>query len=111
MAAVALSGNPAARRGLRETLGRAEHFHRAVFRPLTRLGAARGRHIRDAVLALSIRQFRIGIRLVGGAVAVWRRDRTNRRMALGRRLKPAVMCFAGRIHLDVSRVWPYTALP
>src|SRR5882724_2377033 len=87
MAAVALPGNPAARRGLRETLGRAEHFHRTVFRTVARLGAARGRHLRDAVLALSIRQFRIGIRLVGGAVAVRRRDRANRRMALGRGLK------------------------
>ena len=43
----------AARRGLCEELGRAEHFHRAVFRTAAGLGAARRRHIRDAVLAIS----------------------------------------------------------
>jgi len=42
VAAVALSRNPAARRSLRKGLGRAEHFHRPVFRAAARLGAAGG---------------------------------------------------------------------
>src|SRR6202011_1998419 len=86
-AAVPLPGNPAARRSLCERLGRTEHLHRTIFRTAAGLGAAGGRDIRDAVLALSNRQFRIRAGLVGGAAAVRRRDRANRRMAVAHRLK------------------------
>ena len=50
-------------------------FHRAVFRPLARLGAAGGGHFRDALLAVSSRQFGLRAGLGGGAFAVRRRDR------------------------------------
>src|ERR1035437_4466089 len=89
VAAVALSGDPAAWRSLCEELGRAEHFHRAVFRTAAALGAARCRDIRDAILAFSIRQFLLGAGVVGGALAVRRRDRANRRMAVAYCLKLA----------------------
>ena len=58
------------------------------FRTAAGLGAAGGRDIRDAVLALSNRQFRLGAGMVGGAAAVRRRDRANRRMAVAHGLKP-----------------------
>src|SRR6267142_1922620 len=58
----------------------AEYFHRTIFRTPARLRAARRRDFRDAVLALSDRQFRIRTGLVGGTIAVWRRHRANRRM-------------------------------
>src|SRR3984957_12293153 len=68
-------------------MGRAEHFHRTVFRTPARLGAAGGRNFRDAVLELSGREFRVGAGVGGGAVAVRRRDRADRRMAVAHGLK------------------------
>ena len=59
------------------------------FGPLRASVPLAGRDIRDAVLAFSNRQFRIGAGLVGGAAAVRRRDRANRRMAVARGLKPS----------------------
>src|SRR3984957_8724991 len=68
-------------------MGRAEHFHRTVFRTPARLGASGGRDFRDAVLELSGREFRVGAGVGGGAVAVRRRDRADRRMAVAHGLK------------------------
>ena len=61
-----------------------QHLHRPVFRTAARLGAARRRHFRDAVLAVPDRQFRLGAGLVGGAAAVRRRDGADHRMAVAR---------------------------
>ena len=60
------------------------------FGPLAGLGAARRRDFRDAVLAVSDREFFLRAGLVGGAAAVRRRDGAYRRMAVagGLRLKP-----------------------
>ena len=68
-------------------LGRAQHFHRAVFRTAARLGAVGGRDFRDAVLAVSDREFHLGAGVVGGVAAVWRRDGANRGMAVARGLR------------------------
>src|SRR5205814_1682119 len=76
------SGHPAARRSLREEMGSAVDFHRTVFRTAAGLGAARRRHLRDVVLAVPDRQFRLGAGVVGSAFAVWRRDGEDRRMAV-----------------------------
>jgi membrane protein YqaA with SNARE-associated domain len=55
-----------------------------------------GRDFRDAVLALSGRQFRIRAGLVGGAAAVRRRDRPDRRMAVAHGLnRPSGISRAG----------------
>ena len=64
------------------------------FGPLAGLGAACGRNIRDAVLAFSDRQFRIGIGLVGGAAVVRRRACQDRGMALARCLKRPLLATA-----------------
>jgi hypothetical protein len=52
--------------------GMPRNFHRAVFRTVARGGAPGRRHFRDAVLALSTRQFYLGLR-VGGHTAHDRR--------------------------------------
>ena len=70
-------------------MGRAEHFHRPVFRTVAGLGAARCRHFRDAVLEVSGRQFRLGADLGGGPSAVRRRHRADRRMAVAEGVIPA----------------------
>src|ERR1700692_2142732 len=69
-------------------MGRAQHFHRTIFRAAAGLGAACRRDIRDVVLALSNRQLGIGYGLVGSTPAVRRRNRPNRRMAVAHRLRP-----------------------
>jgi len=43
--------------------GRGGHFHRALLRSAACRRAAGGGHFRDAVLAFSIRQFHLGLRL------------------------------------------------
>src|SRR4051812_1859143 len=63
-------------------MGRAVDFHRPVLRTVAGLGAARRRHLRDVVLAVPDRQFRLGAGVVGSALAVRRRDRAGRRMAV-----------------------------
>ena len=65
VAAVALSRDPAARRGVRAKMGRALDLHRPLLRPAAGLGAARRRHFRDVLLAVPDRQFRLGAGLVG----------------------------------------------
>jgi len=62
-------------------------FHRTVFRSAAGLGAACRRHFRNAVLAVSNREFHVSAGLVGGLAAVRRRDRVHPRMAVAHRLK------------------------
>ena len=57
-----------------KTWGVARHIYRPLLRTLARLGAADRRHIRDAVLALPVRQFHLGLRVGGGAAHARRRD-------------------------------------
>src|SRR4029077_12762498 len=77
MAALAPSGDDSARGGLHEEIGRARHFHRAVFRTAARGRAPDRRDFRNAVLALSIREFYLGLR-VGRHIAHHRRRDLNR---------------------------------
>ena len=58
-----------------------------IFRTAAGLGAAGGRDLRDVVLAISNRQFRLRAGMVGGAAVVRRRDRADRRMAVAGGLK------------------------
>ena len=67
LAAVAASGPDPEGRSLHQEMGRARHLHRALLRAAARLGAAGRRHFRDAVLALSVRELHLGLRLGGGA--------------------------------------------
>ena len=79
MAAVAPPDAHSTRRAVREKVGRARHFHRPLFRAAARLGAARGRHFRNAVLALSSRQLRIGFFMGSGTASGWRRHHADGR--------------------------------
>jgi hypothetical protein len=74
--------DPAARRGVREKMGRALDLHRSFLRAAARLGAARRRHFRDVLLAVPDRQFCLRADLVGSAAAGRRRDGETRRMAV-----------------------------
>ena len=53
-------------RNASSAVGCAEHFHRPLFRTAARIRAACGRHFRDAVLAVSVRQFHLGVPMGGG---------------------------------------------
>ena len=65
-------------RGLHQEMGRARHLHRTLLRAAARLGAADRRHFRDAVLALPVREFHLGLRVGGGAAD----HRRHRRQAI-----------------------------
>ena len=65
-----------------QEMGRALDLHRPFLRAAAGLGAARGRHFRDVLLAVPDRQFRLGAGLVGRPAAGRRRDGEDRRMAV-----------------------------
>jgi hypothetical protein len=73
LAAVAPPRPAAARRALHDALGRARHLHRAFLRTAAGLRAAGRRHPGDALLAVSARQFHLGLRLGLGAAEARRR--------------------------------------
>ena len=60
-------------RGLHPEVGRVRDLHRPLLRAAARVGAARRRRVRDAVLAFPGRQFHLGVRLGRGAADARRR--------------------------------------
>jgi hypothetical protein len=81
--ALAPSRPDPARRALHDEMGHPGHFHRTVFRTATRLSAAGGRDFRDAVLAFSVCQFHLGLRVGRGATHDRRCDFDGGEMDLG----------------------------
>ena len=73
---------------LREEMGHSRHFHRPLLRAVARLGAAGRRHFRNALLALPVRQFLLGLRVGGGAAHARRRDFDRRAAGCGESKNP-----------------------
>ena len=60
--------------GVCERMGHSGNLHRPLLRAVARLGAAGGRHFRDALLAFPVCKFFLGFCVGGGAAHAWRRD-------------------------------------